>query len=143
MIKVGTLGRLLFLILIPFCLATVLVGYFCTNNSTKMEMSDSSNQKMITHLVLIQFKATTTEQNIQQITDGAYSLQAIPGVKKLNFGKNISPEGLGRGYTHSLTMKFSTTNDRDSVYLPHPIHQKFVRLFVPFTESVLVYDFWE
>ena len=84
-----------------------------------------------------------TEQNIQQITDGAYSLQAILGVEKLNFGKNVSPEGLGKGYTHSLTMKFSKASDRDSVYLPHPIHKKFVRLFVPFTESVLVYDFWE
>ena len=62
---------------------------------------------------------------------------------ELNFSENVSPEGLGKGFTHSLTMKFDSAKDRDSVYLPHPIHQKFVNLFVPFTKSVLVYDFWE
>jgi hypothetical protein len=80
---------------------------------------------------------------MQLIADGAYSLQQIEGVLDLNFGKNTSPEGLNRNYRHSLTMKFATALDRDSIYLPHPIHQKFVKLFVPFTESVLVYDYWE
>jgi hypothetical protein len=93
--------------------------------------------------VLIQFKEETTVKDFQLITDGAYSLQEIPGVEDLNFSKNISPEGLGKGFSHSLTMKFSKSVDRDSIYLPHPIHKKFVELFVPFTNSVLVYDFWE
>jgi hypothetical protein len=82
-------------------------------------------------------------EDFQKITDAAYSLQAIPGVEALNFGQNVSPEGLTQGYEHSLTMKFSNATDPDSVYLPHPVHQKFVELFVPHTESVLVYDFWE
>ena len=70
-------------------------------------------------------------------------LGAIPGVEALNFGENVSPEGLTQGFTHSLTMKFASSLDRDSIYLPHPIHQKFVELFVPNTKSVLVYDYWE
>ena len=92
---------------------------------------------------LIKFKDQITSQQFQKLTDGAYNLQAIPVVEQLNFTDNISPEGLGKGYTHSLTMKFKTANDRDSVYLPHPIHKKFVDYFLPLTESVLVYDFWE
>ena len=100
------------------------------------------NKKLV-HLVLIQFKEETTVKDFQLITDSAYSLQAIPGVEDLNFGKNVSPEGLGKGFSHSLTMRFSKSVDRDSIYLPHPIHKKFVELFVPFTNSVLVYDFWE
>jgi len=55
--------------------------------------------------VLIQFKEETTVKDFQLITDSAYSLQAIPGVEDLNFGKNVSPEGLGKGFSHSLTMK--------------------------------------
>tara|TARA_X000001036_G_C20536309_1_gene748371 strand:+ start:553 stop:810 length:258 start_codon:yes stop_codon:yes gene_type:complete len=84
-----------------------------------------------------------SSNDLQLISDGAYSLQQIDGVEELNFGINTSPEGLNKGYTHSLTMKFNTAEDRDSIYLPHQIHQKFVKLFVPFTESVLVYDYWE
>jgi hypothetical protein len=101
------------------------------------------NEKMLIHLVLIQFKDDVSAEDFQKIIDSAYSLQAIPGVEALNFGQNVSPEGLTQGYEHSLTMKFSNATDRDSIYLPHPIHQKFVELFVPHTESVLVYDFWE
>jgi hypothetical protein len=84
-----------------------------------------------------------SSNDLQLISDGAYSLQQIDGVEELNFGINTSPEGLNKGYTHSLAMKFNKAEDRDSIYLPHQIHQKFVKLFVPFTESVLVYDYWE
>lgn len=90
-----------------------------------------------------EFKSTVSKTDMQLVVDAAYSLQQIEGVEDLNFGENTSPEGLNQGYTHSLTMKFDTAEDRDSVYLPHPIHQKFVKLFVPLTESVLVYDYWE
>jgi len=93
--------------------------------------------------VLIQFKSTVDVNEMQLVEGAAYSLQQIEGVEELNFGKNTSPEGLNRGYTHSLTMKFNTAQDRDSIYLPHPIHQKFVTLFVPLTESILVFDYWE
>ncbi|MDB3968023.1 Dabb family protein, partial [Flavobacteriaceae bacterium] len=97
----------------------------------------------LVHLVLIKFKKDILPDDFQKIIDGAYSLQQIQGVLDLNFGENVSPEGLGQGFSHSLTMKFSTAKDRDSIYLPHPVHQKFVKLFVPFTTDVLVYDYWE
>lgn len=93
--------------------------------------------------MLIQFQPSISSSDLQLVSDGAYSLQQIEGVKELNFGQNTSPEGLNKGYTHSLTMKFNKAVDRDSIYLPHPIHQNFVKLFVPLTESVLVYDYWE
>ena len=101
------------------------------------------DSKKLIHIVLIEFKSTVSKSDMQLVVDAAYSLQQIEGVEDLNFGENTSPEGLNKGYTHSLTMKFNTAEDRDSVYLPHPIHQKFVKLFVPLTESVLVYDYWE
>ncbi len=143
MLKVGITDRLSLFIVIIFYTTAILVGYnFMDTNKDTKSFYDKNNKRLI-HLVLIQFKEDIILKDLQKIMDGAYSLQEIPGVEELNFSENISPEGLGKGFTHSLTMKFDSAKDRDSVYLPHPIHQKFVNLFVPFTESVLVYDFWE
>ena len=112
-------------------------------NEKENEQTELLAAKSLVHLVLIKFKKDILPNDFQKITDGAYGLKQIEGVLDLNFGKNVSPEGLGQGFSHSLTMKFSTAKDRDSIYLPHPVHQKFVKLFVPFTTDVLVYDYWE
>jgi hypothetical protein len=37
----------------------------------------------------------------------------------LNFGQNVSPEGLSQGYD-TVDYEFSSATDRDSIYLPHP-----------------------
>ena len=112
-------------------------------NEKENEQTELLAAKSLVHLVLTKFKKDILPNDFQKITDGAYGLQQIEGVLDLNFGKNVSPEGLGQGFSHSLTMKFPTAKDRDSIYLPHPVHQKFVKLFVPFTTDVLVYDYWE
>ena len=112
-------------------------------NEKENEQTKLLAAKSLVHWVLIKFKKDILSNDFQKITDGAYSLQQIEGVLDLNFGENVSPEGLGQGFSHSLTMKFPTAKDRDSIYLPHPVHQKFVKLFVPFTTDVLVYDYWE
>ena len=143
MLKASLTDRLSFLIIGLFYLATMLIGYYFISNEGDNRKINEKNQKMLIHLVLIQFEEDTSIEDLQKITDGAYSLQAINGVEDLNYGENVSPEGLGKGYSHSLTMKFAKATDRDSIYLPHPIHKKFVKLFLPYTESVLVYDFWE
>lgn len=112
-------------------------------NEKENEQTELLAAKILVHLVLIKFKKDILPNDFQKITDGAYGLQQIEGVLDLNFGENVSPEGLGQGFSHSLTMKFPTAKDRDSIYLPHPVHQEFVKLFVPFTTDVLVYDYWE
>ena len=95
------------------------------------------------HLVLIEFKDKLNSMDLDRIEKAAYNLNTIQGVHNLRFSKNVSPEGLHKGYSRSLTMYFKNESDRDQVYLPHPIHQTFVKLFVPFTQNVLVYDYWE
>lgn len=141
--KIGVTDRLSFLIIGFFYSSTLLVGYLNISDLKTKEDKELANSKKLIHLVLIKFQSSMSSNDLQLISDGAYSLQQIDGVEELNFGINTSPEGLNRGYTHSLTMKFNKAEDRDSIYLPHQIHQKFVKLFVPFTESVLVYDYWE
>ena len=141
--KIGVTDRLSFLILGVFYSLTFLVGYLHVSDRENEKDIEILDSKKLIHLVLIEFQSSMSSSDFQLITDSAYSLQQIKGVKELNFGKNTSPEGLNKGYTHSLSMKFGSAYDRDSIYLPHEIHQKFVKLFVPFAESVLVYDYWE
>lgn len=98
--------------------------------------------KKLQHIILIQFKADLKEATFAAIQAAAMTLNQIEGVNDLQFSENVSPENLHQGYTHSLTLWFPSTQDRDEVYLPHPIHQDFVSLFVPHTEKVLVFDYW-
>ena len=135
--------RLSLLIVIIFYSATVFIGYNFINKNYKNLSSKQETNKRLVHLVLIKFKDDINNKELQKVIDGAYELQKISAVQDLNFSNNVSPEGLSKGYTHSLTMKFSQAKDRDSLYLPHPIHQGFVKLFVPLTKSVLVFDYWE
>tara|TARA_A100000164_G_C21863395_1_gene751291 strand:- start:882 stop:1313 length:432 start_codon:yes stop_codon:yes gene_type:complete len=143
MFKFGTTDRFSFLAIGFFYFSTLIIGYYFINKGDELKEINHKSQKMLVHLVLIKFKDETSTINLQKITDAAYDLQRIPRVENLNYGNNVSPEGLNKGYSHSLTMKFTNSKDRDSIYLPHPIHRNFVKLFLQHTESVLVYDFWE
>ena len=106
MFKIGMTDRLSLCIIILFYSGTIFVGYNFLDKANNQTISKTNNNKRLVHLVLIKFKKEITTQQFQKITDGAYGLQVIPGVEQLNFKQNISPEGLGRGFTHSLTMKF-------------------------------------
>ena len=141
--NIGVTDRLSLLIVVVFYSATVFIGYNFINKNYKKVFSKQETNKRLVHLVLIKFKDDINNNELQKVVDGAYELQKIPAVQDLNFSYNVSPEGLSKGYTHSLTMKFSQAKERDSIYLPHPIHQGFVKLFVPLTDSVLVFDYWE
>ena len=143
MSNIGVTDRLSLLIVIIFYSATVFIGYNFINKNYNKPSSKQETKKRLVHLVLIKFKDDINNKELQKVIDGAYELQKISAVQDLNFSNNVSPEGLSKGYTHSLTMKFSQAKDRDSLYLPHPIHQDFVKLFVPLTKSVLVFDYWE
>lgn len=143
MTNIGVTDRLSLLIVVVFYSATVFIGYNFINKNYKKVFSKQETNKRLVHLVLIKFKDDINNNELQKVIDGAYELQKIPAVQDLNFSYNVSPEGLSKGYTHSLTMKFSQAKERDSIYLPHPIHQVFVKLFVPLTDSVLVFDYWE
>ena len=143
MTNIGVTDRLSLLIVVVFYSATVFIGYNFINKNYKKVFSKQETNKRLVHLVLIKFKDDIKNEELQKVINGAYELQKISAVQDLNFSNNISPEGLSKGYTHSLTMKFYQAKDRDSIYLPHPIHQGFVKLFVPLTESVLVFDYWE
>ena len=117
-----------------------ILSYSCST-TTKPETPLQTSK--LQHVVLIQYKDSVTSEEFKAIAEGAQTLKGIAGVHNLQYTTNVSPEGLNKGYTHSLTLYLENETDRDQVYLPHSIHQAFVKLFVPFTSDVLVYDYWE
>ena len=117
-----------------------ILSYSCST-TTKLETPVQTTK--LQHVVLIHYKDSVTSEELKIIAEGAQTLKGIEGIHNLQYTKNVSPERLNKGYTHSLTLYFENETDRDEVYLPHPMHQAFVKLFVPFTSDVLVYDYWE
>ena len=112
-------------------LAIVFLFYTCKKEEEKLY-----------HIVLFQFKETTTNEKIEAIKKAALELRDIKGVNNLTWAENVSPENLNKGLTHSLTMDFKNEYDRDSIYLPHPVHVSFGEIFVPELENIVVYDYW-
>ena len=120
-------------------LSGIIMMFVLTLSSSTFYMEKNKLQ----HIVLIQFKDSTTPDQLVEIEAAAMTLKGIKGVNDLKMSVNVSPENLNQGYTHSLTMWFERETDRDEVYLPHSVHKAFVDLFVPQTEKVLVFDYWE
>jgi hypothetical protein len=98
---------------------------------------------MIRHVVLLKLRDAS---DVPQIFAALQSLQSqIPGIIDIRSGKDSSPEGLQRGYTHGFTVDFVDAAARDA-YLPHPAHQKVGAMIVGAAEGgldgILVLD-WE
>ena len=95
---------------------------------------------MILHVVLIKPNPAADPPAIEELRDFLAGLPAkIPGIVDYRFGTNVSPEGLGRGYSHGFLMTFADAAARDA-YLPHPEHLKVRPLMDAVAAEVLVFD---
>lgn len=96
---------------------------------------------MIRHILLIQFKSTATEADVQALMS---LFEAIPskvdGVEAVEWGINDSPEGKNKQYTHSVLMTFRDEQGRQN-YLPHPEHDVLKAVFRPLLEDIIVFDY--
>ena len=102
----------------------------------------SSPTKTLRHLVLLRFKAEASAAAIAAIELGFVALRSqIDGVRDLEWGTDVSPEGLAKGYTHAFMLSFDDADARDN-YLPHPAHQAFVAQLKPLLDDVLVIDYF-
>lgn len=78
---------------------------------------------MIRHMVLVTFRDDLARGETQAILAQLGDLRSVlPGMIAFAGGPNLSPEGLGCGYTHAFTCDFTDTAARDA-YLAHPAHQ--------------------
>ena len=95
----------------------------------------------VQHIALFRFKLGTGAEFIQRVVDELRRLtKVIPGVTDFSIGTNSSPEGLADGLTHGFVMTFKNAAARDG-YLPHPEHEKFKALVLPYIEKVVVFDY--
>jgi len=96
---------------------------------------------MLRHLVLLKFKDEATPAEVGTIVQAFAALrEAIDGVRDLEWGTDVSPEGLAKGFTHAFLLSFDDAAARDA-YLPHPAHLAFVARLQPLLADVLVIDY--
>ena len=76
----------------------------------------------VRHIVLCQIEPTISQTEIDALWAKLEALRsAVPGMGPVRAGRNTSPEGAARGYTHAITIDFETSAARDA-YLSHPDH---------------------
>ena len=98
--------------------------------------------KALRHLVLLRFKADASAAAVAGIERAFVALrEQIDGVRDLEWGTDVSPEGLAKGFTHAFLLTFDDAAARDA-YLPHPAHQAFVAQLKPLLDDVLVIDYF-
>lgn len=96
---------------------------------------------MLQHVVLLRFKSTASVADIAAIESAFCALRTlVPGVAAFEWGTDVSPEGLAKGFTHAFLLSFDGAAQRDA-YLPHPAHQAFVAQLKPALDDVLVIDY--
>jgi hypothetical protein len=75
---------------------------------------------MIRHVVLCRFRKDADVAAVFAAIAGLKD--RIPGILAISCGRDNSPEGLQKGFTHGFTVDFTDAAARDA-YLPHPDHQ--------------------
>ncbi|MFP6893533.1 MAG: Dabb family protein [Opitutales bacterium] len=113
------------------------------NPSAKAKTENKSNAKVkkIRHIVCFKFKEDAEPATIRKVEQEFAALKGkISGIRSLEWGKNNSPEGLNKGFTHCFIVTFENEKAR-TAYLPHPDHKAFVSILKPILEDVFVIDF--
>jgi len=114
-----------------------LVAVGCASSSEK----GSASTGVLRHVVLLKFKDDAKAEQIREVETEFRALKSrISGVQSLEWGTNVSPEGLNQGFTHCFFVTFADTKARDA-YLPHQAHQDFVKILRPVLDKVLVVDY--
>ena len=93
------------------------------------------------HVVLFKFKDGAPAAEVAKVEQAFVALKrAIPEIQALEWGTNVSPEGLASGFTHCF---FVTFKDKAALerYLPHPEHKKFGAQLKGLLDKVLVVDY--
>jgi len=106
-----------------------------------LTLSTFADDGPIRHVVHFKFKTDATPEQIQKITAEFAALKTkIPVVASLEWGRNVSPEGLSKGFDYCWIVSFKSAKDRDA-YLVDPAHKAFVALLKPVLDEALVVDF--
>jgi hypothetical protein len=93
------------------------------------------------HVVLFKFKDGAPAAEVAKIEKAFLELKGkIPQIQALEWGTNVSPEGLAGGFTHCFFLTFKSKAELEK-YLPHPEHKKFGAMLQGVLDKVLVVDY--
>jgi len=119
----------------------LLLGLFVSCLTTSQVGANAKDKSVYRHVVMFQFKEEVSKTQITEVED---AFMALPGeidtIVDIEFGTNVSPEGLNDGLTHCFLVTFKNKAGLE-VYLPHAAHQKFVELVKARLEKVMVIDY--
>lgn len=127
-------------------LVTLLAAVFCAGLfSVTTEAAEGQAQRArrgrLVHVVSFKFKADASRTQIKEVTDAFAALpEKIEEIGTFEWGTNVSPENLNKGFTHCFVLTFQDAKARDA-YLVHPDHKKFAELVGPVVEDVFVIDY--
>ena len=114
---------------------------FAKPHKDKEAVRDTVPKAEIRHVVCFKFKEGADPGKIRKVEREFAALKGkISGIRSLEWGKNNSPEGLNKGFTHCFIVTFDNEESRTK-YLPHPDHQAFVSILKPILDDVFVIDF--
>jgi hypothetical protein len=104
-------------------------------------IANASLAAPVRHVVQFKFKKDATPEQVQRVVaEFALLKKKIKEIDSLEWGTNVSPEGLNKGFTHCWILTFKSEADRDT-YLHHRDHEAFVAIAKPLIEDVQVIDF--
>lgn len=109
---------------------------------SKAKPKKAAARGALVHMVSFKFKTEATPEQVRQVEKAFAALPGkIPQIRSFEWGLNVSPEKLDKGFTHGFILTFGDAKDRDA-YLVHPDHKKFGELVGPVLADVFVVDFW-
>lgn len=118
----------------------ILTTLLCATLFVAMTATAAAAPK-VQHVVSFKFKSTASAEDIKKIeTSFAALKKKISQIKSLEWGTNVSPEKLNKGFTHCWVLTFNSEKDRD-IYLKHPDHEAFAKSVGPVIDDVFVIDF--
>jgi hypothetical protein len=118
----------------------ILPAILCVVSLAGMSLPAVAAEK-IQHVVSFKFKSSAKPEDITKVETAFADLKKkIPQIKALEWGTNISPEKLNKGFTHCWILTFASAADRDA-YLVHPDHKEFGKNLGTVLEDVFVIDF--
>lgn len=109
--------------------------------STKAVAAAPAARGSLVHMVAFKFKPEAGAEKIKGVETAFAALKTkIPQIMSFEWGTNVSPEKLDKGFTHGFILTFKNEKDRDA-YLVHPDHQAFGKLVGEVLADVFVVDF--
>ena len=115
------------------------------NADIKVDTENEIERKKLHHTVGFKFKEGSP---LDSIKESAYNtlgkIELFAGDFK--YGDNsVSSidQKFSRGHQHILHVTFWSEYDRDSLYMPHPLHVQFGTKWGNYIDEIVVFDVWE